>query len=140
VRDVDHPAVRVLYDQANLTFTFDEAHEEALEVQRGLIGHVHVKDLVFTDPDKPFVASRTDRVDKEERAVRSRVVGDGVVPWRAVLAGLRDQEYDGILALEYEYRWHRDDLPDPREGFARSAAHVRSLLAELGVEEGVGHV
>ena len=48
VREVDHPAVRVLYDQANLTFTHDEPYEEALRIQGDLVGHVHVKDLVST--------------------------------------------------------------------------------------------
>ena len=81
VREVNHPAVRVLYDQANLTFTHDEPYEQALAIQGDLIGHVHVKDLVFTDPDAPFQAAETARVAASERAVRSRVVGDGIVPW-----------------------------------------------------------
>ena len=85
MREVDHPAVRVLYDQANLTFTHDEPYEEALRIQGDLVGHVHVKDLVFTDPDAPFQASETARVAASERAVRSRVVGDGVVPWADIL-------------------------------------------------------
>ena len=62
VREVDHDAVRVLYDQANLTFAHDEPYEEALRIQGDLVGHVHVKDLVFTDPDAPFQASETARV------------------------------------------------------------------------------
>ena len=86
VREVDHPAVRVLYDQANLTFTHDEPYEQALRIQGDLVGHVHVKDLVFTDPDAPFQASETARVAASERAVRSRVVGDGIVPWGGILA------------------------------------------------------
>jgi sugar phosphate isomerase/epimerase len=128
VREVDHPAVRVLYDQANLTFTHDEPYEEALRIQGDLVGHVHVKDLVFTDPDAPFQASETARVAQSERAVRSRVVGDGVVPWGGVLSALRALGYDDVLTLEYEYRWHPQDLPPPAEGFARSAAALRTLL------------
>ena len=88
VREVDHAAVRVLYDQANLTFTHDEPYEEALRIQGDLVGHVHVKDLVFTDPNAPFQASETARVAASERAVRSRVIGDGVVPWGGILASL----------------------------------------------------
>ena len=87
VREVAHPAVRVLYDQANLTFTHDETFEQALAVQGDLIGHVHVKDLVFTDPNAAFRATETARVNASERAVRSRVVGTGVVPWPQILAG-----------------------------------------------------
>ncbi len=106
VREVDHAAVRVLYDQANLTFTHDEPYEEALRIQGDLVGHVHVKDLVFTDPDAPFQASETARVAASERAVRSRVVGDGVVPWGGILSSLSTLGYDDVLSLEYEYRWH----------------------------------
>lgn len=130
VREVDHAAVRVLYDQANLTFTHDEPYEEALRIQGDLVGHVHVKDLVFTDPDAPFQASETARVAASERAVRSCVVGDGVVPWGGILSSLSTLGYDDVLSLEYEYRWHPEDLPEPVVGFARSAAVVRAALAQ----------
>lgn len=128
VREVNSPAVRVLYDQANLTFTHDEAWPEALREQGDLLGHVHVKDLVFTDPNAPFVASETARVKAEERAVRSRVVGEGILPWGAIMDALKQHGYDDVLSLEYEYRWHSQDLPAPAEGFARSARTLRSLL------------
>lgn len=134
VRQVGHPAVRVLYDQANLTFTHDETHERALAVQGDLIGHVHVKDLVFTNPDAPFRASETARVAQSERAVQSRVVGDGVVPWLDILRELVARGYDDVLTLEYEYRWHPQDLPEPATGFARSATTVRELLAQVAGE------
>jgi L-ribulose-5-phosphate 3-epimerase len=135
VREVDHAAVRVLYDQANLTFTHDEPYEEALRIQGDLVGHVHVKDLVFTDPKAPFQASETARVAASERAVRSRVIGDGVVPWGGILASLSTLGYDDVLSVEYEYRWHPDDLPEPAIGFARSAAVLRAALARPTVAE-----
>ena len=131
VREVGSPAVRVLYDQANLTFTHDETWQEAFAVQGDLVGHVHVKDLVFKDPDAPFRASDTARVKAEERAVRSRVVGTGVVPWPDILEELVRRGYDDVLSLEYEYRWHPQDLPDPAIGFADSAATLRSMLAAV---------
>lgn len=135
VREVDHDAVRVLYDQANLAFTHDESYEEALRLQGDLIGHVHVKDLVFTDPEAPFRASGTARVASSERAVRSRVVGDGLVPWGSILSSLATLGYDDVLSLEYEYRWHPQDLPEPTVGFARSAAVLRASLARATVAE-----
>ncbi len=135
VREVEHAAVRVLYDQANLTFTHDEPYEEALRIQGDLVAHVHVKDLVFTDPDAPFQASETARVAASERTVRSRAVGDGVVPWDRILPSLSALGYDDVLSLEYEYRWHPDDLPEPSVGFARSAAALRALLAQPSAAE-----
>jgi sugar phosphate isomerase/epimerase len=131
VREVDSPAVRVLYDQANLTFTHDEGVDDAFAVQGDLIGHVHVKDLVFKDPNAPFVASETARVHADERAVISRVVGDGSLDWPRILQHLRAIGYDDVLTLEYEYRWHPQDLDEPQIGFRRGADHIRRLLAEI---------
>jgi L-ribulose-5-phosphate 3-epimerase len=136
VREVAHDAVRVLYDQANLTFAHDEPYEEALRIQGDLVGHVHVKDLVFTDPDAPFQASETARVAASERTVRSRVVGDGIVPWTGILSTLAALGYDDVLSVEYEYRWHPSDLPDPTVGFARAARALRGILADVAVAEG----
>jgi L-ribulose-5-phosphate 3-epimerase len=92
---------------------------------------VHVKDLVFKDPEAPFRASDTARVKAEERAVRSRVVGTGVVPWPDILAELVRRGYDDVLSLEYEYRWHPQDLPDPATGFKDSALALREMLATV---------
>ena len=131
VSEVNSPAVRVLYDQANLTFTHDEAWSEALAIQGDLVGHVHVKDLVFKDPDAPFRAADTARVQAEERAVMSRVVGTGILPWTDIIAELVRRDYDDVLTLEYEYRWHPQDLPEPAVGFSESARAVRSILASI---------
>lgn len=131
VREIAHPAVRVLYDQANLTFTHDETYEQAFAVQGDLIGHVHVKDLVFTDPNAAFRATETARVNASERAVRSRVVGSGVVPWSQILAALLQHGYDDVLSIELEYRWHPRDLPAPEDGFRESVSVLRSMLTDL---------
>ncbi len=130
VREIAQPSVRVLYDQANLTFTHDENYEEAFAVQGDLIGHVHVKDLVFTDPNAAFRATETARVNASERAVRSRVVGSGVVPWSQILAALLQHGYDDVLSIELEYRWHPQDLPAPEDGFKESVAVLRSMLTD----------
>jgi L-ribulose-5-phosphate 3-epimerase len=129
VREVDSPAVRVLYDQANLTFTHDEDWQQAFTVQGDLVSHVHVKDLVFKDRNAPFRASDTARVKADERAIRSRVVGTGIVPWADIIEELTRRGYDDVLTLEYEYRWHPQDLPDPAIGFADSARAIRAILS-----------
>lgn len=131
VREIAQPSVRVLYDQANLTFTHDENYEQAFAVQGDLIGHVHVKDLIFTDPNAEFRATETARVNASERAVRSRVVGSGVVPWSQILGSLLRHGYDDVLSIELEYRWHPQDLPAPEDGFRESATVLRSMLTEL---------
>ena len=138
MRDVDSPGVGILYDQVNLTFTHSETFEEAIALQRPWIRYVHVKDLVFIDADSPFNAADVARVVPEERTVRSRVVGDGITDWPAILADLREGGYDGYLSMEYEYRWHPQDLPSPEEGFRRGAEYLRRVVANLA-PAGVSH-
>lgn len=129
VRAVDHPHVRVLYDQPNLGFVSAEPWDEALRLFDGLVAYVHVKDFVFTDPSRAFHASDVSHVEEQTRIVRSRVVGDGIVPWPEILAALRLAGYDGVLSLEYERRWHPDDLPPAEDGMALGAARLRQWLA-----------
>jgi sugar phosphate isomerase/epimerase len=131
VREVGHPNVGVLYDQANLVFTHQEAAEEALALQRGHIVYVHVKDLVFVDRDTPFRAAAVATVEAPERSVRSRIVGQGEMDWFSILRGLREQGYDGWLSLEYERRWHPQDLPPADSGMREGAECIRTLLARL---------
>ncbi len=126
---VNSPGVGILYDQANLTFTHSEPFLTAIDLQKSWIRHVHVKDLVFTDPKKKFSASAVATVNSEERAVRSRVTGEGILDWLGILGGLKSIGYDDYLSFEYEYRWHPQDLPEPTVGFRRSAQVVRKMLA-----------
>ena len=129
MRAVDDPGVGILYDQANLTFTHCEDYPEAVAVQAPWIRHVHAKDLVFTDPDRAFSASAVATVESSKRAVASRVVGDGILDWAAILSRVRAGGYNGYVSLEYEYRWHPSDLPPPAEGFRRGASRLRELMA-----------
>jgi sugar phosphate isomerase/epimerase len=128
MRDVDSGGVGILYDQANLSFTHCEPYDEAIVVQAPWIRHVQVKDFEFIDATRPFTASHVDKIDAEDRAVRSRPVGKGVLDWPAIVAALDAIGYEGFLSLEYEYRWHRADLPEPRVGFKRGADVLRSIL------------
>lgn len=131
MKAVQHPAVGILYDQANLTFTHSEEADEAVDLQAPWIAHAHVKDLEFVDRERAFSASSVAVVSGEERAVRSRAVGDGEMDWADIIRRLNEIGYEGYLSLEYERRWHADDLPPPSEGFARSAAVLRSLCPEI---------
>ncbi|MBI5029487.1 MAG: sugar phosphate isomerase/epimerase [Chloroflexi bacterium] len=131
MRAMNLPSVGILYDQANLTFTHGEPFLAAIDLQRPWIRHVHVKDLVFTNPAQKFSASQVATVKPEERAVYSRVVGEGILDWRAILRELDSIGYADYLSFEYEYRWHPQDLPEPLIGFAKSAQVVRDMLAKL---------
>lgn len=130
VAEVDSPAVGILYDQANLTFTHREPFEEAIAIQADWIGHVHVKDLVFLHADKPLTTSSVASIDKANRVHASRMIGDGILDWPGVIDGLRAVGYDGSYSLEYEYRWNPEDLPDPSIGFPESARRLRAMFLD----------
>lgn len=131
---VDSPGLGALYDQANLAFTHDEEFRQAIDVQAPWIANVHVKDLVFTDPDQQFRAAATHIVSEDERAVRSRIVGDGLLDWPAILRCLYEIGYTGALGLECERRWHAQDLPPALESFASSVQRLTPMLDDLSAE------
>lgn len=128
IRDIAHPAVRILYDQANLTFTGNEGYEEAISLQQQYVSYMHVKDLIFLE-DKAFVSSDVSHPDEAERNVRTRIVGEGILEWPAILKSVKEHGYDGWLSLEYERRWHPDDIPDASIGMKKSIEYLRSILS-----------
>ncbi|WP_346705423.1 sugar phosphate isomerase/epimerase family protein [uncultured Agathobaculum sp.] len=126
IEEIDHPAVRILYDQANLTFAENECYEEAIPVQQKYVKYIHVKDLVFKE-GVAFSSSNVAHPDESERNVYTRIVGEGVVPWPQILRAVKERGYDGWLSLEYERRWHPDDIPDASIGMKKSLEYLRQI-------------
>ncbi len=132
VRAVAMPCVGILYDQANIDTMLGEPWPEALTLQKEYIVHVHAKDFEFkgerraSDP-----AGMVSHMDPGKRAVRSRVIGRGIVPWREILPALAGAGYAGPLSIEYSRRWYPEELPEPEEGIAQCSAHLRAILASL---------
>lgn len=131
VAGVGHPAVGILYDQANLAFIGGEEASEAVSLQLPWLYYTHVKDFVFASQSRTFTAARVDHVREEERIVRSRVPGEGLLDWPEILRMLAAGRYDGPLSLEYERRWHPDDLPPAADGMARGVRYLKEILASL---------
>jgi len=129
--EIDHPAVGILYDQANLTFTLQEDYEEALEIQSSKVRYVHVKDLAFKEGNHNFVSEEVSHPKEEDRNVYTRIVGEGTLPWPDILQKLADKGYRGWLSLEYERRWHPDDIPDASIGMKKSAEYLRNCFSKL---------
>ena len=77
IRDVDHPAVRLLYDLYH-SIVMGEDPEQVLAGSGDLIGHVHVAD-----------------------APGRHEPGSGQVDWRRHMAALRTSGYSGPVGLEY---------------------------------------
>lgn len=130
MKDVDHPAVRILYDQANLTFTENEDYQTAIAEQQQYVAYMHVKDLEFIK-GKHFVSSEVSHPKEEDRNVKTRIVGEGVVPWPDILKLVREKGYNGWLSLEYERRWHPADIPDASIGMKKSVAYLREIISRL---------
>lgn len=126
MEDVNHPAVRILYDQANLAFTGNEDYIQAIQIQQQYVAYMHVKDLVFKE-GVAFTSSDVAHPKEEERNVYTRIVGEGVLPWPEILRAVKEQGYDGWLSLEYERRWHPDDIPDASIGMKQSLDYLRSI-------------
>jgi sugar phosphate isomerase/epimerase len=59
------------------------------------------------------------------------IVGEGEMPIPAVFHQLVDMGYAGYVNLEYEI-----DAQDPLPGMRQSFAHMRGVLAGLGIREG----
>lgn len=127
VREINHPNVRILYDQANLSFTEKENYQAAIAIQQDLVAYMHVKDLVFKE-GVAFTSSEVSHPDESERNVYTKIVGEGIIPWPQILALVRSHGYDGWLSMEYERRWHPDDIPDASIGMKKSAEYLKSIL------------
>ena len=87
---------------------------------------MHVKDLVFKE-GVAFTSSDVAHPKEEERNVYTRIVGEGVLPWPEILRAVKERGYDGWLSLEYERRWHPDDIPDASIGMKKSLDYLRSI-------------
>ena len=133
INAIDHPAVGVLYDQANIAFFPAEEYEEAIELQKGKIFFVHCKDLVYRGgtPQKPKF-NMVSHINEEDRTVHSRIPGDGILDWPGILKRLKEIGYDGWISLEYERRWQKIDLPDASIGMPKGANYIRSIINQLG--------
>ena len=132
VRAAGMPSVGILYDQANIDTMLGESWPEALALQKDFIVHVHAKDFVFkgerraSDP-----AGMVSHMDPSKRAIRSHVIGQGIVRWAEILPALAKAGYAGPVSIEYSRRWYPEELPEPEDGIAQCAAHLRGILASL---------
>lgn len=131
VTEINRKNVGILYDQANIGFLSGEDYEKCIEIQKDKIYYAHVKDFKFKEEGMKFKAGSVTHVNEEERAVITRIVGEGIIPWREILKKLHEIGYDGYLSLEYERRWHPMDIPEASIGMVESANYLKDILKEL---------
>ncbi len=128
VKEIGRANVGILYDQANISFLSGEECEECIRIQGDKIQYVHVKDFAFKAPGMKFQAGSVTHVEEDERAVITKIVGEGIVPWPKIIGLLRELGYDGYLSLEYERRWHPMDIPEASVGMKAGADYLRKIL------------
>lgn len=127
VKEINHPNVKILYDQANLSFTEQEDYEEAIAIQQDEVAYMHVKDLVFKE-GVAFTSDEVSHPEESKRNVYTRIVGEGVIAWPEILKLVKEHGYDGWLSMEYERRWHPDDIPDAAIGMKKGADYIKSIM------------
>lgn len=127
VKEINHPNVKILYDQANLSFTEQEGYEEAIAIQQDEVAYMHVKDLVFKE-GVAFTSDEVSHPEESKRNVYTRIVGEGVIAWPEILRLVKAHGYDGWLSMEYERRWHPDDIPDASIGMKKGAEYIKSIM------------
>lgn len=113
VKAVDRENVRILYDPSNLiVYARSEDVEGDFELQKDLIGYVHMKDQLVL----------------EDGSYADTVVGRGVIPWPKILQLLRSIHYDGFLAMEYQRgKRSTERLPDPDVGLKEGLDFLKGI-------------
>jgi len=131
IQAVDHPNVRIIYDQSNITQMRGEDYTEAIDIQKDYIAHVHLKDIEFKKGAVQQATGVVDHFDPSQRAVFSRVIGKGIILWPDIIQRLHEIGYDGCLSVEYGSKWYPEDLPAPEEGLRESVEYIRKCLKDL---------
>ena len=94
------PELMVTLETGNFLFSGDNILE-AQQRFAGRIAHVHLKDR-FLPRLSPEVAPRGERtIAATGEVMYPCAVGSGHIPMQAVLAGLKQADYDGILTIEH---------------------------------------
>ena len=131
VQAVEHPYVKIIYDQSNITQMRGEDYNEAIGIQKDHIAHVHLKDIEFKKGGVQQATADVDHIDPSQRAVFSRVIGKGILPWPDIIQRLHEIGYGGYLSVEYGSKWYPEDLPPPEEGLRESVEFIRKCLKDL---------
>lgn len=114
LREIDHPALSVNWDPANLHWGGKRPDRDDFDALKPYIANVHVKDYTPDDPDTPW-----------------RPVGEGITPWAEILSWI-------AADTDLEHVTLETHCP-PLIKNSRSSVHeLRRLIARLDLptEEG----
>ncbi len=111
VRQVDSPAMRVLWDPGNENYGGRSAYPEGYAHVKGLFEHVHLKDSVMGADGKPQCVP----------------IGEGKTPLRDQIEALERDGYKGLYTLETRYT---PPGGTPMQGTEATLAGLKKLLRE----------
>ena len=118
------PDLKHTLDMGNYAFS-NESAEEAYELFKDQIGHVHCKDR-GEDEEAPEIWEELGVPLGEEllhrRGMKPVPVGDGYVPIAQLVQKLKDQGYEGYMAIEHF------GAPDQLGFMLKSAEFLKTLL------------
>lgn len=83
LEEIDHPALQLNWDPANLHWGGRRPDHDGFEALRPHLANVHAKDYTPGDPDVPW-----------------RPIGDGITPWRDILAWIIEETALEHVTLE----------------------------------------
>lgn len=89
VRDVGSPHLRAVWDPGNAALLGETPYPEGYAAVRGLLAHLHVKDL---------------KLDREAAKFVWVPVGEGLIDYRGQFKSLFEDGYAGTISLETHYR------------------------------------
>ena len=108
LRQVQHPALRVIWDIGN-AFSAGEDPEDGFELLKNRLAYVQVKDGKRRGAEWQLCS-----------------LGQGHVPLAQAFKLLFVNEYEGALSVEWEYAWH-PELDPPEIALPSAARTVRQL-------------
>ena len=121
------PDLRHTLDMGNYAFSNENA-EEAYELFRKQIGHVHCKDRGEESEADPVIWEELGLPFGEElihrRGIKPVPVGEGYLPIANMVRRLKEEGYEGYMAIEHF------GAPDQLGFMLRSAEFLRALLEE----------
>ncbi len=82
--------------------------------------HCHVKDWIVED--------------KSKNKKRSRLLGEGELPWPTVLKALLEIGYEGYISDEYEKYWYPKLLPDAEIGMKHNLEYLKGCVIQIQIK------
>ena len=121
------PGLKHTLDMGNYAFS-NESAAEAYELFKDQIGHVHCKDRGEEKEEDPEIWKGLGVPYGEElshrRGMKPVPVGDGYMPIAELVKKLKDQGYQGYMAIEHF------GAPDQLGFMLKSAEYMRELLQD----------